>query len=254
MKNLVGLSTRHADAYIEDELTEANIPIVPISGSPPEYEVKYSIYGLYNSNKHSSSFLSSSFVFKRAWYYWIAEGPVPLPIAEEIYKEMPGDVRAGGDAGCRAPETWTKGDFVDVYHIDTQDGLNYFAEKIGARQPLTEARKEEAARIASENRYGQVINDRLFGEEEKYREAAERVHAIRGALGKARHDLFELANDLDEKNGSLRDAEGALTTLISSLYRLEDPDGEMGYIGIAEARKRQVKEFYRNPEKFVLNA
>lgn len=50
--------------------------------------------------------------FRRAWYYWIVKGPVPLEVAKEMYAAPEGrhDVRAGGHCGAPPPET-------QVHHI-----------------------------------------------------------------------------------------------------------------------------------------
>jgi len=66
--------------------------------------------------------------FRRAWYYWVAEGPgVPADKAEEFHKTWGRQVRVAGHCGCPSPLEWHKGFAVGVYHIDTQDGLNAFA-------------------------------------------------------------------------------------------------------------------------------
>lgn len=44
----------------------------------------------------------------RAWSYWVASGEVPIVVARALYEHPVGrtDIRSGGDAGCRPPETW----------------------------------------------------------------------------------------------------------------------------------------------------
>jgi hypothetical protein len=114
-----------------------------------------------------------AFKFRRAWYYWVVEGDVPLNIAQILYGTNVGkkDVRVAGHCGCPPPEEWAfpKGDvliekgiiklpskehpygegptygelakmcnkgeiqaprFVDHYHIDSQEGLNFFVKTI----------------------------------------------------------------------------------------------------------------------------
>lgn len=46
-----------------------------------------------------------NFTFRRAWYYWVVDGPVPLAIAEELYADHIGktDIRVGGHCGCPSP-------------------------------------------------------------------------------------------------------------------------------------------------------
>lgn len=67
--------------------------------------------------------------FTRAWYYWIAEGPgIPPDKAEEFHKAWGQQVRVDGHCGCPSPLEWHHGFAVGCYHIDTQEGLNAFAE------------------------------------------------------------------------------------------------------------------------------
>lgn len=67
--------------------------------------------------------------FKRAWYYWIATGPgVPPDKAEEFHKTWGKQVRVDGHCGCPSPLEWCHGFAVGHYHIDTQEGLNAFAQ------------------------------------------------------------------------------------------------------------------------------
>ena len=66
--------------------------------------------------------------FKRAWYYWVAEGPgVPADRAEEFHKTWGTQVRVDGHCGCPSPLEHFHGFAVSLYHIDTQEGLNAFA-------------------------------------------------------------------------------------------------------------------------------
>lgn len=150
MKNLAG--DRECDAIISEELEKAGI----ISFKLREIgrsEVPYTIYGTLGGQlltEDENSFMehygftenaakkSTSFVFRRAWYYWIVEGYVPLFVAEEIYKNPNGrkDIRAGGHCGCLPPSEQLVRykvcgmDVVNNYHIDTQEGLNYFVKTL----------------------------------------------------------------------------------------------------------------------------
>lgn len=76
------------------------------------------------------------FTFRRAWSYWMVHGPVPLPVAEELYKNRIGktDVRVAGHCGCPAPEyPW-----VDYF---SADGRRIYKTKPSAE----EQNREEAA-------------------------------------------------------------------------------------------------------------
>lgn len=93
MRNLAGDS--HCDASIRDELEAVNVPL--IKGEASKGEVPATLAGSLGP-----------FTFRRAWYYWVVYGPMPLAIAEELYADPIGanEVRAGGDCGCRPPNIW----------------------------------------------------------------------------------------------------------------------------------------------------
>lgn len=66
--------------------------------------------------------------FRRAWYYWVAEGPgVPPDAAEAFHRKWGTQARVDGHCGCPSPLEWNRGFAVGLYHIDTQEGLNAFA-------------------------------------------------------------------------------------------------------------------------------
>ena len=92
MKNLAGRLTEEVDLNIKDELERAEIPTitVPLSNG----EVQYTVEGLLGKIR-----------FHRAWYYWVAEGRIPVDMAWKIYNHPEGKqtVRAGGDCGCPSP-------------------------------------------------------------------------------------------------------------------------------------------------------
>lgn len=93
MKNLAG--NQECDKYIREELEKAGIRV--IHGEKNEGEVPYTLTGQL-----------SYFTFRRAWYYWMVEGDVPLEIAKEMYATEVGkkDVRVTGHCGCPPPEEW----------------------------------------------------------------------------------------------------------------------------------------------------
>jgi hypothetical protein len=132
MRNLAGVSD--CDEYIRSELRRACIDIHTVQKG--NTEVPYTLIGKLGE-----------FEFKRAWYYWVVKGPVPLEVAKELYEHPEGraTVRSGGDCAKRPPETWVceiNGEkYVDVYHIDGQAGLLLFAQKI--KKMYTEKWKEE---------------------------------------------------------------------------------------------------------------
>ncbi len=70
----------------------------------------------------------STWTFKRAWYYYVAEGPgLPVEVAEQLHEKHGNAVRVAGHCGCPSPREWYKGFGVGLYHVDTQEGLNALA-------------------------------------------------------------------------------------------------------------------------------
>lgn len=95
MKNLAGIP--EADQYILEELQRARIPYFNVETG--NTEVPYTIIGRLGK-----------FEFRRAWTYWVVQGPLPIYLAERIYADPVGktDIRVNGDAGCSPPESWAK--------------------------------------------------------------------------------------------------------------------------------------------------
>lgn len=69
--------------------------------------------------------------FKRAWYYWVAEGPgLPVEVAERLHAEHGRAVRVSGHCGCPSPREWYKGFGVGSYHVDSQEGLKALVDAL----------------------------------------------------------------------------------------------------------------------------
>jgi hypothetical protein len=105
MKNLAGVP--EADDDIRLELEKAIIPAVSVSLT--RSEVPYTLIGKLGE-----------FEFRRAWYYWIATGNVPLEVAKELYADPIGkkDIRVSGHCGCPPPEDpWLKYVTEDGYEL-----------------------------------------------------------------------------------------------------------------------------------------
>lgn len=149
--NMAGVT--ECDRWIEKELHEAGIPIrsgfenwrlregtkvntgIIVVKNLGDYihkyrsksEVPYHVIGNLGDGK---------FIFKRAWYYWMVRGNVPLKIANKLYENPIGarDVRVAGHCGCPPPKKWTQRingkRCVTSYHIDSQEGLNLFVEAV----------------------------------------------------------------------------------------------------------------------------
>jgi len=145
MKNLAGVEK--CDDYIRDELEKAGItPFEILKGTS---EVPYSVIGLLGHDdyderdinffkRHKLAIKIASFHFTRNWYYWIVSGYVPLDVAEIMYANPNGvkDIRAAGHCGCPPPSEQVDRilvcgkKVVSSYHIDSQEGLNYFVQTL----------------------------------------------------------------------------------------------------------------------------
>lgn len=86
------LVVEDVDRKVVRELERCGIPAVPVEKGG--VEVPYRHIGKLGD-----------FTFKRAWYYWMVWGPVPLRVAEELYMDLVGktDIRVGGHCGCPSP-------------------------------------------------------------------------------------------------------------------------------------------------------
>lgn len=252
MLNLAGQTTGHANAYIEDELTEAHIHMLKTHVS--KGEVRASIVGSHGL-----------FEFVRAWSYWIVKGPVPIDIAWEMYCDPRGkdDVRVAGHCGCPEPiEPWIEiidgKEYVTLYHIDTQDGLNLFAEKVlGSRpSPPTEAEKEAAKEIARANHTGIVIVPEDSPTEEEYLDAVMEIADIRHGLTNLRSRLKKLGRGADKRHfeyeSTANTVAGVLTMAIVYLSSLQKAESESSFIRRAQRVKKMWEDLYKNPDKYVL--
>jgi len=121
MKNLAG--DKNCDETIRRELTVARIDIVEV---PPHSnrEVPYTLEGKLGD-----------FTFHRAWYYWVAKGPMPLKNALELYADPAGrtDVRVAGHCGCPPPEkpwiTWKDDEGNEIIHMKEKAQFDAFIAK-----------------------------------------------------------------------------------------------------------------------------
>lgn len=93
MRNLAG--SRECDQFIERELVRAGIGV--LQGPRSTAEVPATITGKIGESK--------TFIFTRAWVYWVAEGLMPVAIARELYDDPVGrtDIRVCGSCTCPAP-------------------------------------------------------------------------------------------------------------------------------------------------------
>jgi hypothetical protein len=112
MENLAG--NERCDQYITKELTRSRIPIVQVEKQ--DSEVPWSVFGNLNG-----------FIFKRAWYYYMVSGFLPLEIAKELYADPVGktDIRVRGDCGCPEP----KGYQIEWFDKETNKPILSMREK-----------------------------------------------------------------------------------------------------------------------------
>lgn len=146
MMNLAGHPNN--DPIVEAELTRCRIDVV--RGPYSSGEVITSITGRLGP-----------FSFRRAWRYWVAEGPMPLAVAEGLYADPVGkdDVRVAGHCGCPPPAgpwvTWYDGDGVKLLGMDQREECERYLAS-GSR-----AMKESALRVLAANRF--VVDPRAVG-------------------------------------------------------------------------------------------
>lgn len=109
------------DSVVLAELAHAKIP----TEGPAEF--------LRDNREVPAAYLGSLYhwSFRRAWYYWIAEGPdIPPEQAEKLHAEFGTQCRVNGHCGCPSPLEQNHGFAVGLYHVDTQVGLNALADVI----------------------------------------------------------------------------------------------------------------------------
>lgn len=111
------------DEELRAELTEAGIHVIVV----PEImrgQVASEIGTIICGSLHG-------WRFKRAWYYWVCEGPgIEVEAAEKLHAEFGNDVRVDGHCGCPSPREWFKGLACGSYHVDSQEGLKALADVI----------------------------------------------------------------------------------------------------------------------------
>jgi len=120
--NLAGKKQPEADTMCAGELALAKIevhslPSILLAANPEVSTVTIGSLGNWS--------------FRRAWRYWVAEGPgIPPDIATELHETHGKEVRVDGHCGCPSPLEWHKGFAVGLYHVDTQEGLNALSRTI----------------------------------------------------------------------------------------------------------------------------
>ena len=124
MLNIAG--NKKCDLWILDELKIAGIEIVR-EDPHATGEVPATISGKLGG-----------FTFRRAWCYWIVDGPMPLDIASRLYESnevWKKEVRVEGHGGAPHPKEWAiyydaERAMVECFHIDSRAGLSLFADTV----------------------------------------------------------------------------------------------------------------------------
>jgi hypothetical protein len=64
----------------------------------------------YGEARASLMGIVGAFTLRRAWYYWVAEGPMPLDLARAMYDHQVGrtDVRVAGHCMRPHPDSWAR--------------------------------------------------------------------------------------------------------------------------------------------------
>ena len=123
----------HADTddILRAELKAAGIPTVEEAQGKPEGHYASILRDVSGEVKTSVRGSMHGWTFKRAWYYWVAEGPgIDVDTAEILHSSHGKEVRVDGHADCPRPSEWFKGLGCGRYHVDTSDGLKALADTI----------------------------------------------------------------------------------------------------------------------------
>lgn len=157
MINLAGADD--CDDFIRGELTQAGIAC--LNTKDVRSEVPYTVFGILGHAPFSESDTGyferhtttpeiakrfAPFVFTRAWVYWCVSGYVPLEVANEMYfsedyyhrstSKNDYGIRANGHCANPPPIEQVQKylvcgkQVVNSYHIDKQQGLNFFVETL----------------------------------------------------------------------------------------------------------------------------
>jgi hypothetical protein len=123
----------HADTddILRAELKAAGIQTLQeAEGKDPEYlaDMLRSMSGEVKTSVQGTLHL---WTFKRAWYYWVAQGPgIEVEAAMRLHAAHGKDVRVDGHGCSPSPREWFKGLACGHYHVDSQEGLKALADTI----------------------------------------------------------------------------------------------------------------------------
>ncbi len=121
MDNLAGCELDSGTKLAREELEFAGVDVLELPESmTTRGEVKIRVAGHIDR-----------WDFHRAWYYWVVKGPgLPLEYAVPLDEKWGKEARVGGDCACRGAAFWGKGHSIDLYHVDTKEGLKALADAI----------------------------------------------------------------------------------------------------------------------------
>ena len=124
MENLAGI--QNCDETIMRELKLAAIPYIKTERN--DTDVPYTVIGALGDGN-----VAEKFIFERQPSYWLARGPVPLPVAAILNQNKDAraeSVSAGGDY-TPPGEGATEGD-INQFRIPTLEGLKVFVQTLHA--------------------------------------------------------------------------------------------------------------------------
>lgn len=128
MENLAGRG--NADQQIQKELLKAGVEIVEHNQPLKNSEIQTTLTGKIGN-----------FEFRRAWYYWVVSGEVPLNVAKELYENPNGreDIRVMGHCGCPSPEKWAEhydADGKRLYPKELEEELLVYENEPNLGEPM----------------------------------------------------------------------------------------------------------------------
>ena len=131
MRNLAG--DPQATEICTSELTRCRIPIVPADNVG---EAPTTVMGRFGDK----------YTFRRAWYYWVVTGKVPLAVAQQLYAHpVAKAIRVAGHCGCPAPEDpWL------VYYDGTGRQVLDIKEQAQFEKLAADGSSETAQRVGKE--------------------------------------------------------------------------------------------------------
>lgn len=118
------------DSILTQELTLAGIPTIQATDNTSD-AINRMLRRLSGEVKTCVIGVLHGWEFKRAWYYWVAKGPgLEYEVAKKLHEEYGDQVRVDGMAGGQDPYDANKGLAIDLYHVDSLEGLTALADAI----------------------------------------------------------------------------------------------------------------------------